>query len=198
MRAPRSSSAVAGPFAGLALRILNAPAARSRGVHGADFLADVALLLLRVVLGGAYAAHGFRKLGYLGGEPFPAFRSSIARRGYRPPALWAMAAIGAEVVGGALVVLGLLTPVGAAMLLAQSVTIVALVAPRGFWHDKGGIEYPALLATASLAVGLIGPGTWSLDAMLGVRFEPALVVAVLALAVAGAAAGLFLRRASPG
>jgi putative oxidoreductase len=160
-------------------------------------LADVALLLLRVVLGGAYAAHGLRKLGYLGGDPFPAFRSSIARRGYRPPALWAAAAVGAEVVGGALVVLGLLTPLGAAMLLAQSVTIVALVAPRGFWHDKGGIEYPSLLAAASVAVGLIGPGRWSLDATLAVHFDPEVTVAVLVVAVAGAVSGFVLRRPPP-
>jgi putative oxidoreductase len=157
-------------------------------------LSDVALLLLRVVLGGAYVAHGLRKLGYLGGEPFPAFRSSIARRGYRPPGVWAAAAVGAEVVGGALVVLGLLTPVGAAMLLAQSLTIVALVAPRGFWHDKGGIEYPALLAAASVAVGLAGPGSWSLDAALGVRFAPAVVVIALAVAAVGAAGGLAIRK----
>jgi putative oxidoreductase len=83
------------------------------------------------------------------------------------------------------------------MLLAQSVTILALVAPRGFWHDKGGIEYPLLLAGVSAAVGLVGPGAWSLDALLGVRLDAVVVMGLLAVAVAGAVGGLAMRRPPP-
>jgi putative oxidoreductase len=158
-------------------------------------VADIGLFVLRLVVGGAYVAHGLRKLGWRNADGLAGFVGSISRRGYRPAAAWAAAAIVAEIVGGSLVFLGFLTPVGAALLVAQSVTIVALVAPRGFWHDAGGIEYPLVLAVASLAIGLVGPGSLSLDAAIGLRFEPVLAAAAAGLAVAGALAGLALRRA---
>jgi putative oxidoreductase len=160
-------------------------------------LADIALLVLRVVLGLTYVAHGLRKLGVGGGEGFAGFRGSIARRGYRPAVAWASAAVLAEVVGGALVVAGLVTPIGAALLVGQSLTIVALVAPRGFWHNRGGIEYPVLLGTASLAVALTGPGALSLDTVLGIRPDPMLAAGAVAAAVVGALVGLALRRPVP-
>jgi putative oxidoreductase len=156
--------------------------------------ADLALLLLRVALGGIYVAHGARKLGWRNPSGLPGFLASIDRRGYRPAWFWAAAAIGAEVLGGVLAIIGLLSPIAGALLLAQSVTIVALVRERGFWVEEMGIEYPLMLGTASLALAFLGPGGLSLDGVLGIRFAPALAVALTAVAVGGALAGLALRR----
>jgi putative oxidoreductase len=157
---------------------------------------DVALLVLRFVLGAVYLVHGARKLGWIGSGGFADFIGAIARRGYRPPALWAAAAVGAEVAGGALAVGGLLTPVAGALLVAQSTVITLLVAPRGFWHSNEGIEYPLLLAVAAAAIGLVGPGAISLDVAFGIRVPAGLPELLVS---AGVAAGViaFLAHGRP-
>jgi putative oxidoreductase len=156
---------------------------------------DVGLLALRVVVGGIYIAHGARKLGWRSTKGgFRRFRDSIAVRGYRPATLWALSAVVAEMVGGLLAVAGLVTPFAGAMLLAQSVTIVVLVVARGFWVEDMGVEYPLMLGTAALAVALAGPGRLSLDAVLGLGYEPWLAPALVVGAALGALAGLLTRR----
>ena len=159
--------------------------------------ADVGLLILRLALGAVYVAHGTRKLGL--GDPggFAGFANSIERRRFRPPLAWAIVAVGAEVVGGILLILGLLTPLAGAMLLGQSLMIITVAAPRGFWHDKGGVEYPILLAAAALACGLVGAGAISLDAMLGIDLPPAVGPLAAVVAAGGVVVGLATRRAAP-
>ena len=156
--------------------------------------ADLALLVLRVTLGGIYVAHGARKLGAFGGKGFGGWVASIDRRGMRPPALWAAAAAVAEIVGGTFVVIGLLTPVGAALLVAQSAVITWLVRAKGFWHTQEGVEYPLMLGAAALAVALLGPGAISLDAALGLSPPAEWRVALIAGAVGVGLAGLLSRR----
>lgn len=158
--------------------------------------ADVALLILRIVLGTTYIAHGARKLGWIGGGHPSEFTASIARRGFRPAVAWATAAVISEVIGGALVVLGLLTPLGGALLVAQSVTIAVLVADRGFWHTDGGLEYPLVLAAAAGAVALAGPGALSLDAVLRLEPPSELGAIAVAAAVGGSLASLLTRRST--
>lgn len=160
-------------------------------------MTDVALLVLRVVLGGTYIAHGLRKLGWRHDGDFAGFRGSIERRGYRPAWFWAGSAVAAEIVGGVLAILGLLTPIAGALLLAQSVTIVALVRGRGFWVEAMGVEYPLMLGTASMVIALAGPGAVSLDAVLGLDVATPVRVTILIVAVAGAVAGLLTRAESP-
>lgn len=153
---------------------------------------DIGLLGLRVVLGAIYVIHGLRKLGWRNPNGFAGFGASIARRGYRPARLWAIAAVTAEIGGGLLAILGLLTPVAAALLVGQSVTIVLLVRGKGFWHDEGGVEYPLMLTTAALALALAGPGRYALDAALALEFGW-LGAGLAALAIGGAFLGLLTR-----
>jgi putative oxidoreductase len=158
---------------------------------------DVALLVLRVVLGAVYLVHGARKLGWIGRGGFADFAASIARRGFRPPVLWAAAAVGAEVAGGALAVGGLLTPLAGALLVAQSTVIALLLAPRGFWHTDEGIEYPLVLGGAAAAVGLLGPGAVSLDRALGIRFQVGLAELLVAAGLAAGLVSALARRGPP-
>lgn len=157
-------------------------------------IADLGLLALRVTLGAIYVVHGARKLGWRNPGGFAGFRASIARRGYQPAPLWATAAVGAEIGGGLLAILGLLTPAAGALLVGQGVTILALVRHKGFWHDQGGIEYPLLLTVAAVAVAVAGPGALSVDAALGLVFDPVVGLALAGLAAGGAIAGLLTRR----
>lgn len=153
---------------------------------------DLGLLALRLVLGTTYVLHGLRKLGWRNPNGFGGFGASIARRGYRPARLWAIAAVGAEIGGGVLAILGLFMPVAAALLVGQSVTIVLLVRAKGFWHDEGGIEYPLMLTAASLALAFTGAGSYSLDGALGLGV-PWLGAALALLAIGGAFLGLVTR-----
>lgn len=156
---------------------------------------DLGLLVLRIALGGIYLAHGTRKLGLANPDGFSGFRGSIERRGFRPPLVWALLAVGAEVGGAGLLLIGLLTPLAAAMLLGQSLMVITVAAPRGFWHDKGGVEYPILLAASALACGLAGAGAISLDAALGIALDPALGPLAALAAAGGVVLGLATRRA---
>ena len=59
--------------------------------------------------------------------------------GLRPARFWAVAAALAQLTGGLLVVLGLLGPIGPALLLRVMVVAGALVhRPNGFWNTSGG------------------------------------------------------------
>jgi putative oxidoreductase len=155
---------------------------------------DVALLLLRATIGATYVAHGLRKLGWQNPDGFAGFRASIARRGYGSPSVWAIAAVGAEVGGGLLAIAGALTPVASALLPAQSVTIVALVRRRGFWVEVMGVEYPILLGVGAFAIGLVGPGSLSVDALLGLTPPVEVFLMLAGVMVAGSIVGLGTRR----
>jgi uncharacterized membrane protein YphA (DoxX/SURF4 family) len=74
----------------------------------------------------------------------------------------------AELSGGLLLALGLLTPLGAA--LAASVMLVAAITVHlrnGCFATSGGYEFPLVLGMAALTLAFTGPGTLSSDALLG-------------------------------
>jgi len=159
---------------------------------------DEGLALARVVLGLLMAAHGSQKLfGWLGGHGLSAVSGMFEGLGFRPGRLFATAAAVSEVASGLLVALGLLGPVGPALML--SVMIVAAVSVH--WHNglfvmDNGIEVPLLYATGAVALALTGLGRYSLDTLFGLTplWTPAVTWGVLAAAVVGAIANLALRR----
>lgn len=155
-------------------------------------MVDLALFILRVVLGLIIAAHGAQKLfGWFGGPGPSGFAGMMERMNLRPGWLWGAAAGLAEFGGGLLLVLGLFTPVGAALVIGAMLMAIATVhLAKGFWNTKGGFEFNLLIIAVAFALGLAGPGAWSLDAYVaGVPrldlFSTSLVVVLL-----GVAAGL--------
>jgi len=149
---------------------------------------DAAVLLLRLGVGLTFAAHGAQKaFGWWGGPGRERWRGAIAGMGFRPVALFAYASILAELVAGLLLAAGLLTPVAAAVLIAQSVVILLHVHwPKGFWNGQGGVEFPLTLLVGAAAIALLGAGAVSVDALIGLA--PAATVRV-ALVVLGIVAG---------
>jgi putative oxidoreductase len=150
--------------------------------------ADLGLLVLRLAVGLTFAAHGAQKaFGWWAGPGWIGWQKVVGRMGFRPPELFAAISIGAELVGGLLLALGIVTPLAAAILLAQSVVIVVKVhAPSGFWAKEGGFEYPLALGVGALAVGLIGPGLMSVDGLVELSAPDAVrVVLVIAGLLAG-------------
>jgi putative oxidoreductase len=127
------------------------------------------LLVLRVILGGLFIGHGAQKLfGSFGGhgpDGTGAFYESI---GLRPGKPMALAAGASEAGGGALVALGLLTPLGATLISSTMLTAIWTVHRKnGLWAADGGYEYPLVVVALLLAMTDHGPGELSFDEVLG-------------------------------
>ncbi|MBF6170157.1 DoxX family protein [Nocardia blacklockiae] len=129
---------------------------------------DVALLLLRLVVGGTMIAHGVNH--WLGGGKIAGTAGWFASLGLRNGVLQAWLSVLTEVAAGVLLALGLLTPFAAAAIV--SVMLVAgLLAHRrnGFFVFEEGYEYVLVLAVVALALGLLGPGWLSVDHAAGIE-----------------------------
>src|SRR5438445_9342015 len=150
---------------------------------------DLAIFVLRIVVGGVVAMHGFLKLGWVGkGGSVAGVAGWFNSMGLRPGIFWALVATLAEAGGGALMVLGLGGPIGPG-LVAGDLVVVAIVAhwPQGFWAGGGkvGWEFPVPLAAGGLAIALAGNGAWSLDRLLGLVYPDWLLPAWLVLVAVG-------------
>jgi putative oxidoreductase len=158
--------------------------------------ADIGLAFLRIVVGLTMAAHGAQKaFGWWAGPGPAGWRGIMNSLGFRPSRLWATVSTGAELGGGLLLALGLLTPFAAAVLVGQSIVIIGHVhAPKGFWNTNSGYEFPLALAAGAVAVALAGPGAISLDNELGLRFDGVVRVALVALGAIGGLIALLVPR----
>src|SRR5690242_11393829 len=130
---------------------------------------DIALLIIRLVVGGIIAAHGAQKLfGWWGGAGWAAtVKGMESHMRLRPALIWALMAVLTEIGGGVLLALGLLSPLGALGVIASMLMAILLAHWPRFWNSKHGMEYPLVLLVTGVALGLSGPGAYSLDALLG-------------------------------
>jgi len=128
-----------------------------------------ALLIARLLLGGALFAHGAQKLfGWFGGYGIKGTGGFMETIGFRPGALFAAAAGLGEVGGGLLTALGLGGPIGPALIImVMIVAILSVHAPKGFWASNGGYELNTMNIAAALILAFVGFGGFSLDAALG-------------------------------
>jgi putative oxidoreductase len=159
------------------------------------------LLVLRIVVGALFVGHGAQKLfGFFGGHGLDGTGAFFESLGLRPGRMMALAAGLAELTGGALFALGLLTPLAATLLIAVMVTAIATVHGRnGVWVTNGGFEYNLVLAAVPFAVASIGAGKWSLDHVLGLHVAGAKwALTALVLGVIGGLASAAPRLRSHG
>lgn len=152
---------------------------------------NIALLVFRVAVGATFFAHGYNHL-FRGGKVEGTGRW-FASLGMRPGIVHAWLASVVELAGGAMLVAGFLTPLAAA-----SVTGTMVVAwminhrTNGFFifRPGEGWEYVMNLAVAGFALGVLGPGEWSLDELFGIDWTPTTRLAVTAIAGLGGAFAL--------
>src|SRR4051794_10175758 len=126
---------------------------------------NLALLVLRLVVGLLFVGHGAQKLfGVFGGHGLKGTAGFFENIGLRPGSRHALGAGLAEFGGGALLALGLVTPLAAALITAVMLAAVLTVhAANGLWSTNNGFEYNLVLAAAAFALAGAGAGDWSLD-----------------------------------
>ena len=108
-----------------------------------------------------------------------------------------MAALG-ETVSSGLIALGFAIPLTLAVVVSvMMVAVVTVHFGKGFFAQKGGYEYPLVLAVAALTLAFTGPGSLSMNVLFG--FAPSGnfwgLAALLAGLVGGGTALLEWRKA---
>ncbi|MER5864359.1 DoxX family protein [Kitasatospora sp. NPDC002040] len=156
---------------------------------------DLGLLALRAAVGGVLIAHGSQKLfGWFGGGGLEGTTKAMEHMGFEPGRQSAIASGLGEAGGGALLVAGLATPVAGSIVAGTMAGAIAVHAPAGFFAVSGGYEYPAVLGTCGLALGVAGAGRYSLDHLVAHRFDGAALGALAFVASALGAAAVVTRR----
>jgi putative oxidoreductase len=162
---------------------------------------DLALLVLRLVVGLLFVGHGAQKLfGAFGGGGLDGTAGMFDNIGLQPGWLHARAAGTAEFAGGALIALGLFTPFASAVLIAVMVAaIVTVHAKNGIWNTNQGYEFNLVLSAAVFALAGIGAGAWSLDNAFGFNLHGVVwALAALAVGLVGGIGSVISGRTSAG
>jgi putative oxidoreductase len=130
------------------------------------------LLIIRVIVGLYYAAHGAQKaFGWFGGGGPAGTGAFFEQIGIKPGKPMALLAGLGEFIGGILFLLGFLTPLAALLIIVPMIVAIKTVhGKNGLFSDKGGIEYNLVLIAVALGITLSGPGTISLDALYDIKF----------------------------
>jgi putative oxidoreductase len=128
---------------------------------------DVALLILRLMIGGVMIVHGLNHA--FGGGRLPGAARWFESLGLRHGMMQAAMSAIVEVVAGTGLALGMLTPLSAAAVVGVML-VAGVVAHRrnGFFVFKDGYEYVLVLALGAIVIAIAGPGAASVDATLGI------------------------------
>ena len=137
-----------------------------------DDAASLVLLLFRVIVGIVFIAHGYNHI--FGGGKIAGTARWFESLGMRPGVLHAWTASLTELGAGALLIAGLLTPLGAAGIIG--VMVVAWITnhmKNGFFifRPGEGYEYVMTLTFCGIALAGLGGGKYSLDNALNI-FDP--------------------------
>jgi putative oxidoreductase len=130
---------------------------------------DFALLIVRLFIGPCFVVHALGKLGVVGSGSMEGFASWLEDLGVPFAAVQARMAMTSELVGGALLTVGLLTR-PACLVLVFTMLVAGKLGHRGagylITNDPPGAEYTINLAAIAFALFITGPGAVSLDALI--------------------------------
>lgn len=127
---------------------------------------DIALALLRVVIGGTFAAHGAQKLFVYG---VAGVAAGFGKMGVPVPAVVAPLVGCLEFFGGLAVVAGLFTRPLAGLLACDMVGAMVFVHLKNGFFLPSGAEFVLALCASALTLALAGPGGYSVDRVLAER-----------------------------
>ncbi|UGS38763.1 DoxX family protein [Capillimicrobium parvum] len=151
------------------------------------------LALLRIIVGGAFMAHGAQKLfGWFGGYGLEGTGKFFEEGLQMAPGKRNAAAAGvSEFGGGALLAAGTAVPVAAMALTGTMTTAIWKVhKEKGFFNTEGGYEFNLLLIAAVFVLADEGPGALSVGS--GEGAGSLIALASVAAGVAGGFAAMEL------
>lgn len=161
----------------------------------------IAFLIVRVILGLSFMAHGTQKLfGWFGGGGITGTGDFFEGLGFRPGKAFAALAAICETLGGFLTLFGIGGALGPVLIVLVMLTAIGSVhITKGFFISNGGWELNTAYIAAAIAVGYAGNGGYSTDGALGLHFltDPLQVTYAFAAAVVIAALNLLTRRRTP-
>ena len=125
---------------------------------------DIITVTARITLGAIFIAHGWQKFNEW---TIAGTSDSFAQMGVPLADIAAPVATFIELIGGALLILGALTPIVGFLLAANVIgaLIIVHLVPTPF-VDQGGWELVAALAAGALLIAAAGPGRLSVDRLL--------------------------------
>jgi len=121
------------------------------------------LTILRLVVGIVFLAHGAQKVFVLGHGGVTGMLASIR---IPLPSVMAVVLMAVEFLGGAALVLGLLTRWAAALIGFDMIIAILAVHLKGGFFSPKGVEFPLTLLAACIALVMVGPGAASVDGAL--------------------------------
>jgi len=149
---------------------------------------DLALLIMRVVLGLTLAAHGYAK--FFNGGRIAGTARWFDSMGMRPGRLHAVLAAGGEVAAGLALAAGLLTSFAALGFVGlMTVAWYTVHRDNGFMILAEGWEYVFVLGAMAVVVAMLGPGEWSIDHAIGIDDDLDGFAGLAISALGGGAAG---------
>jgi putative oxidoreductase len=166
-----------------------------------QFELDTALAIARLIIGLGIFAHGAQKLfGWYGGYGIKGTGGFMETLGFRPGTVFAALSGLGEAGGGILTLVGLLNPIGPALIVMVMITAIGSVhITKGFFASNGGWELNSMYIAGAMLIALVGPGAYSVDAAAGITFLAGSQIAWIALgaAVVIGLLNLAMRRAAP-
>lgn len=152
-------------------------------------LQDLGLLVLRLLVGLSFLYHGLQHLTkWFDGQGLEGTRQMLEQGGWKQVQVAATMLGVSEVGGGALIILGLATPLAAAAVLAAIADAWLWKYSNQMHPHYADLEVESLLAVATAAVILSGPGRWAVDRNTGWATRPrygSFLCLVLGLVAAG-------------
>jgi putative oxidoreductase len=156
---------------------------------------DAGLLILRLVLGLLIIGHSTQKaFGWFHGLGPGPTAELFDKWGFRPGSVMVYLAATVECLGGLLTVLGLATPLAAAVLVGTLTVAGVPNLANGLWATRGGYELALAYASMAVVLGFTGSGRYSLDHLISLPHPHWTGPAVLAFGLLSSLPILLRRR----